>query len=415
VRTAANRATAAATIEGMPTTERLRELIQQELPSLIALRRDLHAHPETAFEERRTSEVVQRELAAAGIEHRAGLARGTGVLAHLPAPGDRATALRADMDALPITEDTGAAWSSTIPGRMHACGHDGHTTILVGAARVLAALGREGSLPHPITLVFQPAEEGGGGGRDMIESGALDGSVLGPPVERIMALHCWPWLDTGAVALRAGPVMASGDEIKITVQGIGSHAAMPHTGRDAVLAASAIVVALQQIVSRTIDPLDSAVVSISAIHGGTACNVMPARVELLGTLRTLQETTRTELRERIEHVVTNTAIAHGCTATVDILDGYPVTMNDEALTAVAARQLASAVGSANTHTMPAPAMGAEDFSFYGQRVPACFIVLGTRREGETVYPLHSPHFDFNDDAIATGVMAMCAMALAPTT
>jgi amidohydrolase len=398
----------------MPTTERLRALIHQELPSLIALRRDLHAHPETAFEERRTSAVVQRELAAAGIEHRGGLARGTGVLAHLPAPGDRATALRADMDALPITEATGAAWSSTTPGRMHACGHDGHTTILVGAARVLAALGREGRLPHPITLLFQPAEEGGGGGRHMIESGALDGSVIGPPVDRIMGLHCWPWLDTGCVALRAGPVMASADEVKIAVHGTGSHAAMPHTGRDAVLAAAAIIVALQQIVSRTLDPLDAAVVGISSVHGGTAGNVMPERVDLLGTMRTLRESTRAEVKERIERVAANAAIAHGCTATVTFRDGYPVTVNDEALTAVAARQLARAVGSANTHTMPAPVMGAEDFSYYGQRVPACYIVLGTRREGAAVHPLHSPHFDFNDDAIATGVMAMCAMALAPT-
>ncbi|MBM4051970.1 MAG: amidohydrolase [Planctomycetes bacterium] len=398
----------------MPTPERLRALIAEELPSLIALRRDLHAHPETAFEERRTSEVVQRELAAAGIEHRGGLARGTGVLAHIAAEGGRATALRADMDALPITEATGAAWSSTTPGRMHACGHDGHTTILIGAARVLSALAQEGRLPHPITLLFQPAEESSGGGRCMIEDGALDGSVLGPPVERIMGLHCWPWLETGAVALRAGPVMASADEIRIAVHGVGSHAALPHTGRDPVLAASAIVVALQQIVSRTLDPLDAAVVGISSVHGGTAGNVIPERVDLLGTMRTLCESTRTAVKERIERVATNTALAHGCTATVAFRDGYPVTVNDKALTEIAGRQLARAVGTANTRTMPAPVMGAEDFSYYGQRVPACYIVLGTGREGAPVHPLHSPHFDFNDEAIATGVMAMCAMALAPT-
>jgi amidohydrolase len=398
----------------MPTTERLRALIAQELPSLIALRRDLHAHPETAFEEQRTSEVVQRELAAAGIEHRGGLARGTGVLAHIAAPGDRATALRADMDALPIMEATGAAWASTIPGRMHACGHDGHTTILIGAARVLSKLARDGRLPHPITLVFQPAEEGGGGSRHMIESGALDGSVLGPPVERIMGLHCWPWLETGAVALRAGPVMASADEVKIAVHGTGSHAALPHTGRDAVLAASAIIVALQQIVSRSLDPLDAAVVGISSIHGGTAGNVMPERVNLLGTMRTLRESTRTEVKERIERIAAHTAEAHGCTALVAFRDGYPVTVNDEALTELASRQLSRAIGSANTHTMPAPVMGAEDFSYFGQCVPACYIVLGTRREDAPVHPLHSPHFDFNDEALATGVMAMCAMALAPT-
>jgi amidohydrolase len=395
----------------MHPTTRLRELIAQELPALVAIRRDLHAHPETAYEEVRTSAVVARELATAGIEHRTGLAGGTGVLGSLPGAAAHAIALRADMDALPITEDTGCAWSSTTPGRMHACGHDGHTTILLGAARVLARLAREAPLPTPVSFVFQPAEENGGGGARMVEDGVLDGTVVGPKVARIVGLHCWPWLGVGHLALRAGPVMASADEIRITVHGLGSHAAMPHTGRDTVLAASAIVVALQQVVARTIDPLEAAVVGISAIHGGHAGNVIPDRVELVGTLRTLNDATRDALKDRIALIALRTAEAHGCTAEAAFRDGYPVTRNDGALTATVRERLTQSHGQDWVHEFPAPVMGAEDFSYYGQRVPACFYVLGTGIDGAPVHPLHSPHFDFNDDAIAAGVLAMCTLAL----
>ncbi len=396
----------------MPWSARVRELIAEELPSLVALRRDLHAHPEIAYTEVRTSGVVERELTAAKIPFRAGLAGGTGILGSLPGAAAQAVALRADMDALPIAEETGAPWTSTSPGVMHACGHDGHTTILLGAARVLSRLGRETPLPRPVAFVFQPAEENGGGGRRMVADGVLDGTLLGPSVDHIVGLHCWPWLPTGRVALRAGPIMASADEIRITVRGTGSHAALPHTGRDSVLAASAIVVALQQIVSRTVDPLDAAVVSICVIRGGEIGNVIPDQVALVGTMRALTEPMRAALQERITAVGSLTAKAYGCTADVSFSSGYPVTRNDPALTASVRSQLTAVHGSECVEEFPAPVMGAEDFSYYGQRVPACFFVLGTGRADAPLHPLHSPRFDFNDEAIGTGVLSMCSVALA---
>jgi len=395
----------------MQSSARLRELIAQELPALVALRRDLHAHPEIGYNEVRTSGVIQRELTAAGVTFRAGLAGGTGVLGSLPGAAAQAVALRADIDALPLTEETGAAWASTTRGVMHACGHDGHTAILIGAARVLARLAHETPLPCPVSFVFQPAEENGGGGRRMVADGVLDGTVIGPKVDRIVGLHCWPWLQTGRVALRAGPMMASADEIRITVRGIGSHAALPHTGRDSVLAASAVVVALQQIVSRTVDPLDAAVVSICVIRGGQIGNVIPDSVDLVGTMRALTATMRGALQERIAAVASLTAQAYGCSADVSFAAGYPVTVNDPALTASVREHLADVHGDCRVEEFPAPVMGAEDFSYYGQRVPACFFVLGTGVADKPLYPLHSPRFDFNDAAIETGVLSMCSVAL----
>ncbi len=389
----------------------LKRMISDELPALIALRRDLHAHPEIAYQEVRTSAVVVRELTAAGVEYRSGLAGGTGVIGWLQGEAAGATALRADMDALPLTEESDCAWKSTTPGRMHACGHDGHTTILLGAAHVLARLANARMLPHPVRFVFQPAEENGGGAARMIQDGALDPHPGAPAPARIVGLHGWPWLPEGELALRSGPVMASADEVRITVRGVGSHAAMPHTGRDPVLAASAIVVALQQIVARTVDPLDAAVVGISAVHGGTAGNVIPDSVELLGTMRALSGTTRNDLRERIERVAHHVALAHDCSAAVAFRDGYPVTVNDASLADHTRTVLERAHGGDRVRHFPAPVMGAEDFSYYGQRVPACFFVLGLAVPGKPVHPLHSPQFDFNDQAIAAGVLSMCALAL----
>jgi amidohydrolase len=395
----------------MEWSARLQALVAQELPSLISLRRDLHAHPEIGYSEVRTSAVIERELATAGIPFRGGLAGGTGILGSLPGRANHAVALRADMDALPIQEETGAPWASTTRGMMHACGHDGHTTILVGAARVLARLAHETPLPHPVALVFQPAEERGGGGRRMVADGVLDGTLIGPKVDRIVGLHCWPWLPIGHVALRAGAIMASADEIRIAIHGTGSHAALPHTGRDSVLAGSAVVVALQQIVSRTVDPLDAAVVSICVIRGGDIGNVLPDRVDLVGTMRALTPSMRDALKVRISDVAKLTAQAHGCTADVSFAEGYPVTQNDPSLTASVREQLTTVHGRERVEEFPAPVMGAEDFSYYGQRVPACFFVLGTKVADAPLHPLHSPKFDFNDQALETGVLSMCAIAL----
>ena len=389
----------------------IRELVAAELPRLVALRHDLHMHPEIGYEEVRTSGIVVRELAAAGIAHVAGLARGTGVLAHLPGCGARAVGLRADMDALPILERGDRPWASRTPGRMHACGHDGHTTILLGAAAVLAKLASRGALPRPVTLVFQPAEEGGAGGRRMVEEGALDGSRIGPAVEEIYALHGWPELPLGTVATRRGAVMAASDRFEIHVQGQGSHAAWPHRSRDPVVCAAAIVTALQTIVSRHVDPLDAAVVSVTVIESGSAFNVIPDRAVVKGTYRSLSEETRCMIENSLREIAEGTASAHGCTARCEALRGYPVTVNDDGAVARFESVARGTLGDARVATLAAPVMGGEDFAFYGAHVPSCYWALGLAPGGEPYPPLHAPDFDFNDDAIGTGVELMCRLAV----
>jgi amidohydrolase len=294
---------------------------------------------------------------------------------------------------------------------MHACGHDGHTAILAGTAAILAELSRETPLPRPVTLLFQPAEEGGGGARFMIEDGALDGRI-GPPPTRIYGLHGWPGLPVGVVATRPGAMLASADRVEIEVRGGGTHAAMPHLGRDPILAAAQIVVALQSLVARETDPLDSAVVSITTLSGGNAFNVIPERVDLAGTLRCLRGETRRRMQRRIEEIAKAVAAAHRCEATVRIDDGYPVTSNDPALVARFEEVARAVLGADAVATLPAPIMGAEDFSFYGERIPACFFALGLEGDpAAPMPPLHSPRFDFNDEALPVGLAAMCGLAL----
>ena len=394
-----------------PLAAEIRDLVQRELPSLVAMRRDLHMHPEIGYEEVRTSGVVRDALRAAGIRHEGGLAGGTGVLAHIPGSGPRAVALCADMDALPIVERGNRAWKSRTEGRMHACGHDGHTTILVGAARVLSALAARHALPRPVTLVFQPAEEGGGGGQRMVDEGALDGSRLGPPVDEAYALHGWPELPLGTVATRNGAIMAASDRFELLVEGRGSHAAWPHRSADPVVCAAAIVTALQSIVARNIDPLDAAVVSVTAIEGGAAFNVIPDRVTLRGTYRSLSEATRSHLERRIAEVAAGVAAAHGCSARAELQRNYPVTVNDASAVRRFESVARSMLGDARVGHLDAPVMGGEDFAFYGPHARCCYWALGLAAPGTTCPPLHAPDFDFNDDALATGVELMCALAV----
>lgn len=394
------------------TTSNVRERAERELPSLIDIRHDLHAHPELAYQEKRTSEVVQRELKAIGVEFVAGLAGGTGVLAHIPGKADRAIGLRADMDALPILEETGVPYASTSAGVMHACGHDGHTTMLLGTARVLAAMAKERPLPRPVTFVFQPAEEGGAGGQRMVQDGCLDGSKLGPPVENMFGLHGWPELRLGQVATRVGPMLAAADKFEITIEGVGGHAAYPHFTSDAIVAGSAIVSGVQQIASRNVGPLDSVVVSITQFHGGTAFNVIPREVKLAGTVRTLLPEIQTLARQRLEVIATSIATAHQCTAKVEYHVGYPVTRNDAGAVAIFEDCARKALGEKHVEPMELPVMGGEDFSYYCQEVPSCFFALGLLPAGQDHMPkLHQPTFDFNDDAIALGVRTFCALAL----
>ena len=397
---------------------RLRALIQAELPALTALRHDLHRHPELSYEERRTGQVVQRELQALGIEFKAGLA-GTGVVAHLPTTDPRhrdkpSVALRADMDALPITEQTGKPYASGTPGVMHACGHDGHTTILLGAARVLSRLER----PNPVTFVFQPAEEGGAGAEKLCDEGALHGGDkggVGAPVGRIFGLHGWPQLDVGVVASRPGPLLAATDEIEIVIRGSGGHAAYPHLCKDPIVAASHVVTALQTIASRIVSPLDAVVCTIGSFHAGSASNIIPDAATLVGTVRTLKPEIRALARERVLTIAQHTAAAHGSRAEVTWHDGYPVTSNDAAATEQFFTAARDAVGPTNARLVPDPTMGAEDFSYYGRHVPACFFFLGLKPRGRDSYPvLHSPEFDFNDEALPLGIEMMCRLALTVT-
>ena len=391
---------------------RIRELIAEELTDLVELRHDLHRHPELGYEEFRTSGIVRDRLTASGIDVVDSLAGGTGVLGHLSGDGTETIALRADMDALPIQEETGLFYASQNEGRMHACGHDGHTTILLGTARVLARYAEESSLPRGVTFVFQPAEEGGAGGRKMCEEGALDGSKIGTPVRSIYGLHGHVESAVGVVSSRVGPMLAATDEIEITITGSGGHAAMPHTCTDPVVCAAALIQALQSLVSRDTDPLDSSVISITQMEAGDAFNVIPDQVHLGGTVRTLKAETRDQLEQRIEIVATGIATAHGCQATVNFIRGYPVTRNDAGAVSRFNERAVECLGTTRVAPLEHPVMGGEDFSFYGEIVPACFFFLGLLPEGTHSMPsLHNARFDFNDEAIGTGIEVFCRLAL----
>ncbi len=390
----------------------LSDHIERILPELVAFRRDLHANPELGFEEHRTSQRVQDELKGAEIQFQAGLAGGTGVLGHLPGNASSATAFRADMDALPITEAKGKPYRSTVEGKMHACGHDGHTTILVGAARVLSAIGAECPLPRPITLCFQPAEEGGGGGLRMVEDGCLDGSQIGPPVSEIFGLHGWPALQQGHVGSMPGPMLAATTVFDIEISGIGSHAASPHLGTDPLLTGTSIVQSLQRIVSRNVDPITPLVLSVTQIHAGTTHNIIPNVCKLQGTIRSLDIGLIEDAKSQLEKIIELHAKSHNCQATVDWTMEYPATKNDPALVDLFHEQARVTLGEQNVCPISDPIMGGEDFAYYGQVVPACFFALGLLPADQEVMPtLHQSDFDFNDDAIATGVAMFCALAL----
>ena len=396
----------------MTTDTTIRDRIDAMLPELIAFRRDVHAHPELGYQEERTSSVVQQALSDAGVEHVGGLAGGTGVLGHIPGTAPGAIGLRADMDALPILEQTGLPWASTNEGCMHACGHDGHTTILVGAARVLASLAREGTLPNPINFLFQPAEEGGGGGQRMVEDGCLDGRVLGPSVTRMYGLHGWPVLPQNMVSSRPGPMLAAADRFDITISGLGGHAAMPHSTRDPIVAAAAIVQAIQSIVSRNVDPVQGAVISVTMINSGSAFNIIPETCTLAGTVRALHEEAMQIVRARLDDVVRDVAAAHGCQGQLEYHVGYPVTRNDPHEVDIVHDTARRLLGPELVQVMEAPVMGAEDFSYYCQEVPSCFFAIGLLPPDQESMPLlHHPSFDFNDEVIATGVELFCTLAL----
>ncbi len=406
-----------------PTTTPTPDLtthINSILDDTIAIRHDLHAHPELKFKESRTSSVIQKHLTDLGIPFIANIGgkqanTGTGILAHLPAtvdnPGPNSTnciGLRADMDALPITEISSNAHKSTNEGVMHACGHDGHTAILLGTAKILSKLDHR---PNPITLVFQPAEEGGAGAEKMIRDGIMT-DLLGPPITKMFALHSWPDQPLGTIATRPGPLLASTDMFTITIQGTQAHAAYPHLSNDPIVAASHIVTAAQTIVSRSTGPTDSVVVSITTFHAGTAFNIIPAAAILQGTVRTLSAESRSATKSRLSELAQSTAKALGCTAQIDWITGYPVTQNDPGQTDKVFQIAQSSVNCQDTQLVPDATLGGEDFAFYAQLVPSCFFFLGLAKDPNTPFPgLHTPNFDFNDQSIPLGIEMMCRLAL----
>jgi len=385
----------------------LEPLVARCLPEIVALRHDLHAEPELSFKETNTARRVAGMLEKLpGMTLRKQVA-GTGIVAVLGAEKrGPCVALRADMDALPIQEATGVPYASKHPGHAHACGHDGHVACLVGAATVLAQLA--GRLSGPVKFIFQPAEEGGGGGRLMCEQGALEH----PSVRAIFALHAWPHLPLGTIGVRSGPAMASTDAIDIVVQGRGTHAAAPNKGVDPILVAAHIVTALQTVVSRQLPPAEPAVVTIGCIQGGTARNIIPEQVRLGGTIRTLTDASRTAAAAAVRRISEQTALAHGARAEVQITPGYPVLVNHAAAADYIRRTALSELGpQAFSDDLPV-SLGGEDFAYYAQRIPAALWRLGIGAPGDPhPEPLHSPRFDFPDAALAIGIRMEVALAL----
>ncbi len=387
----------------------LQELIDSGLDQTIQLRHDLHAKPELAYEEVETSRRVQAELRESGISFVAGLGKGTGILGHLPAtqPGGKTIALRADMDALPIHEETGLPYASQTPGKMHACGHDGHTAILVGVARTLARLNHR---PNDVLFVFQPAEEGGAGARAMCEDGILEGRVMGATPEYMFGLHNWPSAPLGQILWRYGTMMAATNTYTIRVIGKGGHAASPHITRDPIIAAAQIVQALQSVVSRRVNPLDSIVISVTAFQAGTTFNVIPEQAVLKGTMRTLLPETRELGREQIHTVAQGIAESLGCRAEIDWVEGYPSLVNDNEAVDLIKSAASRVVGEDRLHELADPVMGGEDFSYYGEYTKAAFFFVGSSKpEGSP--NVHTSTYDFNDEIIRDCTAIMCELAL----
>ena len=374
----------------------LRDVLSARVGEFIQLRRDIHRHPELAFEEHRTSELVASKLETWGYSVHRGLG-GTGVVGTLQrGNSERSLGLRADMDALPIQEKTGLDWASQSPGLMHACGHDGHTAMLLAASQALA---EDKSFNGTLHVIFQPAEEGGGGAVRMMQDGLFELF----PCDAIFAMHNMPGVPAGHFVFREGPAMASSDYVTIRVHGTGGHGAMPHRCADPLVAASSIVLALQTVVSRNVDPLETAVVTVGALHAGQANNVIPALATLELSVRALRPDVRLLLESRIKSLVAAQAESFGVTAEVDWKPGYCVLVNSAKETDFA-RQVALNMLGADKVTLQGPAItGSEDFAFMLEKVPGSYLLIGNG-DGDSAGAcmVHNPGYDFNDDNIAIG-------------
>jgi len=366
-----------------------------------AFRHQLHQVPELGYEEFKTAALIREKLDALGIEYTAGVPNApTATIAMIGDPAKPCVALRADIDALPIKEQTGFAYASTHEGRMHACGHDGHITTLLAAAERIKGIIT--NLPVCVKLLFQPAEEGGGGAVPIITAGALDGR-LGPKVRAIFGLHGWPGLKVGTAATKPGALLAATDSFAVTFRGQGVHGAYPHLGRDPIITACEAVVNLQQFVSREVDPVDSAVITIGKFNAGTATNVIPDTATIEGTARTLTDATRRQIQAAMKLRCEGIAAANNCTAKMTWHEGYPSTVNDPAMADYVAGVARSVLGNERFIPVGKPGMGGEDFAFYLEKVPGCFFLLGIQPMEKDGYPpLHSDRFDFTDDAIDFG-------------
>ncbi len=368
-----------------------------------SLRRDLHAHPELRFEEHRTADVVARELDALGYAVSRGLG-GTGVVASLPgADPARGIVLRADLDALPIQEANDFAHASGTHGIMHACGHDGHTVMLLGAARILKELP---PLPGAVHFVFQPGEEGGAGARKMIDDGLFEQY----PTEAVFGMHNWPGLPAGHFGLRTGPIMAAGSRFRIKVTGKGAHAAQPHLGIDPVPLACSMVLQCQTIAARHKDPVDPAVISVCMIHAGTTDNVIPDSVELRGTIRTLSSALQQKLQTDVQLTCEGLARAYGAQVDVEFFQYYPATVNTPAETALCEAVIGDTFGGERLYRDVPPNMTSEDFGFMLEERPGAYVLIGNAPEGASAPSLHHPKYDFNDEIIPAGVRYWVALA-----
>ncbi len=364
------------------------------------LRRDIHREPELGFDTEKTARKVLDALEGLPLEIETGVAQ-NGLVATLAGEGEGPTVgLRADMDALPITEETGLAFASEVEGKMHACGHDAHTSMLVGAAHALSGM-RE-RLNGTVKFIFQPAEEGGGGGRVMVEEGVAGG------LDSIFALHLWPGLPFGTVATKAGPIMAAADGFEMEILGSGGHGAMPHLTADAIVIAAQVVTALQTVVAREVDPVEPAVLTIGEIGAGTAFNIIPEKARIGGTVRTLKADLRRRMPERIEEVARGVAGGMRGHAELDYRFSYPVTVNDAGAADRVLGVAGELFGEDSVLRLPNPSMGGEDFAFFLEKVPGAFVWLGV---GEDVSGLHTPRFAFDEEILPRGSALLAALAL----
>jgi len=378
---------------------------QSHFDEIVAVRRDIHMHPELEFDVHRTAGIVAEALEGLGVKVRTGVGK-TGVVGDIEISGaTKRIALRADMDALPMQELGNPSYKSKVDGKAHMCGHDAHTAMLIGAARVISQFKDE--LKANVRFIFQPSEEKfPGGAPAMMEDGVLDG------VDEIYGLHVWPLLEAGQFAICPGPALGQPDVFEVEIKGKGGHAAFPHLAIDPILIGSQFVTALQSIVARNVDPLESAVISVTQFHGGTTDNVIPPSVKLTGTVRTLKKDIQVSVREKIENVLSGMTSAHGASYNFSYQEGYPVTYNHESCATNAFSIMKMLVDEGNISYPYPPLLGGEDFGYYSQKIPACFIFLGAgNKEKGIVNMCHDPRFDVDEKCMIYGMAMHVSLAL----